>query len=114
MRLLLDENLSRRLVPFLQDTYPGTTQVVLVGLQRATDREVWSFAKAGDFTIVTHDADFQELSVLLGHPPHVIWLKLPNPSRGAVLNALISQRGAIEQAVSDGIAGCVEIGMASS
>lgn len=30
MKLLLDENLSRRLVPFLQNAYPGTTQAVLV------------------------------------------------------------------------------------
>jgi len=35
MKLLLDENLSRRLVPFLQNDYPGSTQVVLVGLESA-------------------------------------------------------------------------------
>jgi hypothetical protein len=29
MKLLLDENLSRRLVPFLQHDYPGSTQVAL-------------------------------------------------------------------------------------
>ena len=31
MKLLLDENLSRRLVPFLQHGYRGTSQVVLLG-----------------------------------------------------------------------------------
>jgi predicted nuclease of predicted toxin-antitoxin system len=31
MKLLLDENFSRRLVPFLQNAYPGTSQVVLLG-----------------------------------------------------------------------------------
>lgn len=30
MKLLLDENLSRRLVPFLQHDYPGSNQVVLL------------------------------------------------------------------------------------
>ncbi len=35
MKLLLDENLSRRLVPFLQQDYPGSTQVALIGLERA-------------------------------------------------------------------------------
>jgi predicted nuclease of predicted toxin-antitoxin system len=29
MKLLLDENLSRRLAPFLQEAYPGSSQVVL-------------------------------------------------------------------------------------
>ena len=41
MKLLLDENLSRRLVPFLQDRYPGSTQVELVGLERADDAAIW-------------------------------------------------------------------------
>ena len=29
MKLLLDENLSRRIVPFLQHEFPGTSQVTL-------------------------------------------------------------------------------------
>jgi len=37
MKLLLDENLSRRLVPFLQAASPGSTQVALEGLERASD-----------------------------------------------------------------------------
>lgn len=49
MKLLLDENLSRRLVPFLQEDYPGTSQVVLEGLEQATDREIWQYAKEKGF-----------------------------------------------------------------
>jgi hypothetical protein len=33
MKLLLDENLSRRIVPFLQSDFPGTTQVALEGIE---------------------------------------------------------------------------------
>lgn len=55
MKLLLDENLSRRLVPFLQHDYPGTSQVVLLGLESATDRVVWQRAKDDDYVIVTRD-----------------------------------------------------------
>jgi len=40
MKLLLDENLSRRLIPFLQHDYPGSSQVVLLGLEAAS--EMWS------------------------------------------------------------------------
>ena len=35
MKLLLDENLSRRIVPLLQALYPASSQVVLEGLERA-------------------------------------------------------------------------------
>ena len=37
MKLLLDENLSRRILPFLEADYPGSTQVALIGLERASD-----------------------------------------------------------------------------
>ena len=46
MKLLLDENLSGRLIPFLQQDFPGSTQVALMGLERADDREIWEFANA--------------------------------------------------------------------
>lgn len=53
MKLLLDENLSRRLVPFLQQDFPGTSHVVLLGLESASDREVWDVAKVDGYVIVT-------------------------------------------------------------
>jgi len=40
VKLLLDENLSRRLAPALQACFPGTSQVTLLGLERATDAEL--------------------------------------------------------------------------
>ena len=45
MKLLLDENLSKRLVPFLQADYPDTSQVVLLGLEQPSDREILHYAK---------------------------------------------------------------------
>lgn len=41
MKLLFDENLSRRLVEFVQDLLPGSVHVTQVGLSSGTaDREV--------------------------------------------------------------------------
>jgi predicted nuclease of predicted toxin-antitoxin system len=37
MKLLLDENLSRRIVPFLQNAYPESMHVALLNLQGASD-----------------------------------------------------------------------------
>jgi predicted nuclease of predicted toxin-antitoxin system len=108
VKLLLDENLSRRLVPFLQDLFPGSSQVVLAGLERATDRQVWEFAREHDFVIVTNDADFEELSILLGAPPHVIWLKGANISKPEMLRLLTTHEARIHQCVNEGTA-CIEI-----
>lgn len=38
MKLLLDENLSRRVVPFIQHAYPGSTQVALLGMENAANK----------------------------------------------------------------------------
>ena len=78
MKLLLDQNLSPRLVHRLADLYPDAAHVSLVGLDRASDGEVWDYAQANDCIIVTKDADFSDMSVLRGHPPKIIWLRLGN------------------------------------
>jgi predicted nuclease of predicted toxin-antitoxin system len=108
VKLLLDENLSRRLVPLLQDLFLGTSQVTLLGLEHATDRQIWEFARENDFVIVTSDADFEELSVLLGSPPHVIWLKGANATKAVILRLLTTQETFVRQCVSEGHA-CIEI-----
>jgi len=108
MKLLLDENLSRRLVPFLQDAYPGTTQVALVGLERADDRAIWQYARDYGFVIVTKDADYYDLSLLLGAPPNIIWLQIGNSDKASVLRKLTANPHAIEVAFAEGLA-CIEL-----
>ncbi|MFB2979897.1 DUF5615 family PIN-like protein [Microseira sp. BLCC-F43] len=76
--LLFDQNLSPRLVDRLADIYPGSVHVDAIGLPTAPDREVWEFARQYDYIIVTKDADFSELSLLLGFPPKVIWIRRGN------------------------------------
>lgn len=109
MKLLLDENLSRRLVPFLQNAYPGTSQVVLLGMESASDREIWQAAQDNDFVIVTRDADFEELSVVLGQPPKIIWLKVKNQSRAVILKILIDNLITIEDALFTKDLACLEL-----
>ena len=99
MKLLLDENLSRRLVPFLQHDYPGSNQVVLMGMESASDKEVWHRAKEDGYVIVTRDADFQELSLVWGQPPKVIRLKTLNQSRAATLKILIDNKDPITESL---------------
>jgi predicted nuclease of predicted toxin-antitoxin system len=109
MKLLLDENLSRRIVPFLQTVFPGSTQVALLNLEGATDTEIWQYAKTNDFVIVSRDSDFQERSLVSGHPPQVVWLKIPNRSKTVVLNILLDHHIEIEQALIGQNHACVEI-----
>jgi predicted nuclease of predicted toxin-antitoxin system len=109
MKLLLDENLSRRLVPFLLHDYPDSSHVCLMGLESALDAEVWQAAKDQDFVIVTRDADFEELSLVWGQPPKVIWLKTSNQSRAATLKVLLDNHSKITAALFGMDQACVEV-----
>ena len=75
MKLLLDENLSRRLVQRISDLFPGSTHVAFEGLTQAADIRIWEYAKSGEYAILTADSDFYELSTTFGPPPKVIWLR---------------------------------------
>lgn len=96
MKLLLDENLSRRLPPFLHPDFPGSTQVVRAGLEQSDDFAIWQHAKDHGYVIVTRDADSEELATMHGCPPHVIWIRGGNMSKAAVLNLLLTSRDTIE------------------
>lgn len=109
MKLLLDENLSRRIVPFLQATFPGSTQIALVGLESASDSEIWQYARDNGFVIVSRDSDFQERSLVSGHPPQIIWLKIRNCTKTVVLNILLEHHNEIELALSAHHLTCVEL-----
>lgn len=78
MKLLFDENLAGRLARDLSDIHPGSAHVSDLGLSGGTDRAVWDAAAANGFALVTKDDDFHRLSVMLGPPPKVIWIRLGN------------------------------------
>jgi predicted nuclease of predicted toxin-antitoxin system len=81
---LFDENLSRKLVTRLAELYPQSTHVAEADLLESPDREIWEFAKAADFVIVSTDSDFYELAATLGPPPKVVWLRRwAHPTRDA-------------------------------
>lgn len=76
MKLLLDENLSHRLLETIQDLYPGSVHVTQAGLSRATpDRKIWDYALTNGFIILTADTDFISLANALGPPLKVILLE---------------------------------------
>ena len=109
MKLLLDENISRRVVPFIQDLYPESTQVALVGLENTGDKLIRQYAIDNDFLIVTKDADYYDMTVLYGQPPKLIWLKMGNQSKAATIKTLQDSYHAIEQALIVHDKACIEI-----
>lgn len=83
VRLLLDENLSERLLPLLLDRFPDSSHVRLLGLGGADDPVIWEQALSEGALLVTKDEDFLRLSVTRGFPPKVICLDIGNAGNAA-------------------------------
>jgi predicted nuclease of predicted toxin-antitoxin system len=66
LRLLLDQNLSRRLLPLTDEDFVGSAHVASLGLATASDVEIWNYAREHGFAILSKDADFHHLSFLNG------------------------------------------------
>lgn len=109
MKLLFDQNLSPKLVSRLTDLFHGSLHVQDVGLQNATDAEVWEYSRTQSLHIVSKDDDFQNLSVVRGHPPKVIWRQTGNTTT-ALIESLIRGRSAeILMFENDAAAGILSI-----
>jgi predicted nuclease of predicted toxin-antitoxin system len=93
VKLLLDHNLSFRLVPTLASLYPGSMHVRDLGLTTATDEVIWSYARQRGLVIVSKDSDFYHRSMVLGHPPKVVWLRVGNCTT-ATIQVLLQTRHA--------------------
>lgn len=109
MKLLLDQNLSPRLVRRLADLYPDSTHVTEVGLDRSLDRDVWTYARQHDYLIVTKDVDFSEFSLLQGFPPKVIWIRRGNCSTQDIETILRENLDSIKAMAEDENTGILEL-----
>lgn len=67
-----------------------------IGLKAGADSDVWNHAKVNDFVVVSKDSDMHDLSLALGLPPKVIWLRLGNCSTRQVAELLLKEFGLIE------------------
>jgi len=78
MKLLLDENLPPTLARTLAADYPGSAHVHDRDFGSASDSTIWEYARKEGFTIVSKDSDYEELSMMKGAPPKLIWLRTGN------------------------------------
>lgn len=78
MKLLIDENISHRILPAIEDHFPGSTHVKSIGEAPVSDQFIWKHALKYNYVIVTYYQDFYEWQQLRGFPPYVVWLRFGN------------------------------------
>jgi predicted nuclease of predicted toxin-antitoxin system len=90
-------NLSPRLVRNFADLYPNSQHVFLLEMDRDDDLKIWDYASQNDYAIVTRDSDYNDLSLMHGFSPKVIWIRRGNCSTSEIENLLRSATSDIQE-----------------
>ena len=97
MKLLLDANISWKLVNRLKPIFGECAHVDLIGLNvPATDIDIWDYALHNGYIIVTKDSDFITLLETKNFPPKVVLIKTGNSNSKALSESLINAKSMIE------------------
>ena len=97
MRLLFDQNLSFKLARLLADEYPESVHVRDLRLVEADDLTIWRYAAEHDLVIVSKDSDFHQMSLLYGHPPKTVWLRVGNAPTSTTVAPLREHRATLRR-----------------
>jgi predicted nuclease of predicted toxin-antitoxin system len=89
MRLLLDENISYRVVKKIAVYFPECESILRRQQPGIEDKQIWQIAETEGYTIVTFDEDYIDLSQLNGFPPKVILLRPVSLTNQEVADLLI-------------------------
>jgi predicted nuclease of predicted toxin-antitoxin system len=110
VKLLLDANLSWRLVKRLSTNFASVEHVNKTGLPvPADDKDIWDWALENDFIIVTNDEDFSNLLLMRGFPPKVVLLRRGNQTTNQVAALLSASQADIEALYNSSHYGLLEI-----
>ena len=97
MKILLDANISWKLVNTLKPFFGECVHADLIGLTvPVQDIDIWDYALNNGFIIITKDNDFVNLLELNGFPPKVVLLKTGNNNSKAIAELLVNAKPMIE------------------
>ncbi len=86
--ILIDNNLSPRLVSMLEKKFAKMVHVREVALASADDIVVWDYAAKNKLHLLTKDTDFNNIQAIRGFPPKIIWLRCGNASTQEVITLI--------------------------
>lgn len=86
MRFLVDAQLPPALARFLNDAGHQAEHVYDIGMGEASDRAIWNYALQNNAVIITKDEDFVSLVSDNPDAPPVVWVRVGNVGKQALLN----------------------------
>lgn len=110
MKLLIDQNISHRIIPIISESFSELTHVRNVGLKDKNDYEIFMFARQNNFNaVISLDEDFIHLLQTFKSPPKIIWLKTGNCSTTELAQLLIQKKEIIAEFLHSEEKDCLEI-----
>ncbi len=107
--ILIDNNLSPKLVRRLATVFEGIQHVADFNMEASDDITVWRFAKANNFSILTKDTDFINLVTMQGFPPKVIRMNTGNLPTIIIESILLRDEQFIKSFLNSTTHGILEI-----
>ena len=102
MKILIDAQLPPNLKIMLAEAGHEALHVVDVGLRDAEDAQVWGYAVQQETAILTKDEDFAVRRLREPIGPTIIWVRVGNCSRAALVRWLTPLLPSIEALVASG------------
>ena len=109
MKLLFDQNISFRILKKLPEIFQGSSHVIAEGFMNSPDFEIWEFAKLHHFIIVTQDSDFNDIYLLKGFPPKILWFQTGNLQTSELALILKNRQNELIEFSTNDELGCLEI-----
>ncbi len=110
MKILVDQNISFRLVQRITGIFPQVEHVKWLGLTDVDDYRIFMWARQQGFVAVfTQDEDFYNLLLEHGIPPKIIWLRTGNCSTDFLAGVVLRNATLIQTFLDDDVQDCLEI-----
>jgi predicted nuclease of predicted toxin-antitoxin system len=65
------------------------------------DTDIWEYARKNEYSIVTFDSDFYDISLINGHPPKIIWIRSGNSTTKEIAKLMMQNKNTIEKFLND-------------
>ena len=102
MRWIIDAQLPPALCGFLEFYGHQAEHVMALGMGDASDSVIWDYALEYEAVIITKDEDFQIRVLAAQEVPSIVWLRVGNCSRHALMQWLEPLRTTVEDRLKAG------------
>jgi predicted nuclease of predicted toxin-antitoxin system len=110
MKILVDQNISHRILPYLSPLFGTVAHVKDIGMMDAFDLPLFLEARKQGFeAVLTQDEDFYHILLAQGPPPKVIWLRVGNRSTNQLALVVSRHKDVIEHFLQEDQQDCLEI-----